>query len=248
MPFRIRYYAEFSAISVSLLWGDFFMTNLLTLKAFDFASVFENIISEWYYYLLLLAVLVFILVFFSIKKPKKSNNFSDTQRICYTALFSSLCFVANILTYFITPSSGLSAVITVCFFAGVLLGAKCGFLTGFIGDLLGAIIMPAGAYNPLIGIASGLLGFIPGVIFSYFKGNGILKTVISFVLTLIVCTAGLNTFALFLMYGLGKKTFFAYLIVRLPYQILNMAINLTLSILIYSALKKIQNGKFFSKQ
>ena len=220
------------------------MKNLLlstvnSTAPFDFSAVFGNVLQNWYYYLTLLIVIAGIIVFFAFVKPKRKILFSGTKKIVYTAVFTALSFVANSFSYFPVSYISISVLPTVCFLSGLLLGAKSGFLVGFIGDLLGAIIFPAGAYNPLIGIASGLSGLIPGVIFDYFKGNGYIKTVISFVLTLVICTSGINTFALYLMYGLGKKTFWAYLIVRLPWQVLIAAGNLVLSLSLFAAIGRI---------
>lgn len=208
-------------------------------QAFDFAAIFGNFSESWYYYLALFLFFAIVAVFFVFAKPKRENKLSHTQKIVYTAVFSALSLVANSFSYFPVSYISISVLSTVCFLSGALLGAKSGFLVGFIGDLLGAIIFPAGAYNPLIGIASGLSGFIPGALFDYFKGNVYLKAAISFILTLIICTCGLNTLGLYLVYGLGKKTFWAYLIVRLPWQAIVAAGNFALSTAIFGVLKKV---------
>jgi len=223
------------------------MLNLLaeSLNAFDFGSIFGNIVSEWYYYLALLVVVAAMVVFFAVKKPAKINGLSETQKIVYIAMLTAISTVLNYFTFYPASYIAVSFTATVCFVAGITLGANAGFAVGFIGDLIGAIIFPAGPYNPLIGLASGLMGFIPGIIFQYFKGNLYLKTVISAVLCLLICTSGINTFALWLMYGLGKKTFWAYLIVRLPWQALIATANCVLCIGIMGALKRISLTKFY---
>lgn len=157
---------------------------------------------------------------------------TPSRRVAYTAVFTALALIANIFTidtglkYFM-----ISFLATPCFFAGVMLGPLSGFAVGMISDLLGALIHPLGPYNVLIGIASGLLGFIPGVVFRYLRGNAYVKAAVSFALCLIVCTAGLNTYALFVIYSKGK-TFFAYLGVRLPFQIIVSAINCFITVLL----------------
>ena len=83
-----------------------------------------------------------------------------------------------------------------------------------------------------------MLGFIPGFLFAYCKGNIYLKTVISFVLCFFIVTAGLNTFALYLIYGYGKKTFWAYLAVRVPFQLIGVAANLAVSLLLVRFLSR----------
>ena len=201
------------------------MNNLLV-SAFDVSTIFGNVFSEWYYYLFLIAVLVALSVFFLLKKPRyERNRLTKTQRLAYVAVLTALCTIVNSFTYYPVPYIAISFVSSVCFVAGFLLGAKLGFVVGFIGDLIGGIIFPAGIYNPIIGVASGLMGFIPGLIFENSSRNSYLLTVLSFVACLFICTSGLNTFGLWLIYGLGKKSFFVYLWARFPFQVLITAGN-----------------------
>ncbi len=186
-----------------------------------------------YNVLLLFGSLVVLTILFSVCLIFRTERFSArsvTVRLCYIGVLSALATVLNIYTIPISGSNFLSLVAFVCFAAGVLCGPLGGFAVGFIGDLLGAIIMPFGPYNPVIGIATGMLGFIPGFIFTYFKGNLYVKTVIAFLLSFLICTAGLNTFALYLIYGYGKKTFWAYLFARVPFQLIGVAVNLAISL------------------
>ena len=225
------------------------MFNLLAGKdpigAFDFAKIFNNIASEWYYYVALLGFLALLVLFFILKKPYAVNTLTRTQKLVYVSVLTAISAALNVLTYYPVSYIAISFTMTVCFTAGILLGAKASFAVGFIGDLIGAIIFPAGPYNPLICIASGLMGLIPGVIFQYFKGNLYVKTAISALLCLIICTSGLNTFALWLMYGMGRKTFWAYLIVRLPWQVLVAAVNCALCYAILAIFKKaFTDGRF----
>lgn len=222
------------------------MTFLLLTEAFDFGTIFGNVLKEWYYYLVL-AIFIFALVlFFVFKKPNKRNSLSPTQKIVYTAVLCALCVAANCFTYYPVSFICISFTYTVCFVAGYLLGARAGFAVGFIGDMIGGIIAPSGAYNPLIGLSSGLIGFIAGFVYDYFKGNAYVKACVFAVASLIICTSGLNTFALWLMYGLGKKSFWAYLIARLPWQLLVCAANLALCCALAAILPKVlPKCKFF---
>lgn len=159
-------------------------------------------------------------------KPVRKVETSKTKRIAYVAVLTAICALFNVFTVPISKSVFLSFTALPCFIAGYLFGYYEGFAVGFIGDLIGSIINPMGAYMPIIGIASGMWGFIPGVIFSYFKGNDRLKTVISYLLCFLICTVFLNTFGLWLLYGLGKKTFWVYLWARLPFQTIITLVNM----------------------
>lgn len=174
---------------------------------------------------------------------------SISYRIAICATFTAIAVVANIFTidtglrYFV-----ISLVAIPCFFAGVLLGPIDGFLVGIISDLLGCLIHPIGPFMPLITLSTGLFGLIPGVIFHCFKrGNVYVKAVISFLLCLLICTAGLNTLACWMMYAKGKKTFFVYLGVRFPFQSIVSAINAAVSIVMLISVQRIPSLKKYFK-
>ncbi len=215
-------------------------------NAFNFDEIFANFLDFWYAYALLLVFLVSFILFVVFRKKVKRHNLTQTQSITYISVLTALCAVVNVLTQYPATYIAISFVPTMCFIAGYMLGAKAGFIIGFMGDLIAAIVFPAGPYNPFIGIANGLMGFIPGFIFDNFKGNIYIKIVISTVLTLFICTIGLNTFGLWLIYGYGKKSFWAYLWVRLPWQALVAAGNCVLCVSITSILRKVlPKHKFF---
>ncbi len=227
------------------------MSNLLayvTPSAFDFATIFSTVTKFWYFYLALLVIIVGLVLFFIFVKPIKRDKLTHTQRLVYIAVLTAICTVANcFLTIPITPNNSLSFTITVCFIAGYLLGAKAGFVVGFVGDLIGCIIFPQGVYLPLMSVASGLYGMIPGLLFSYFnsdkKFNNYLKTIISAILIYGICSLVLNSISLWLLYS--SKAFSAYLIVRLPFMSINAVMNCALCLLIVGVLPRIlPNSKF----
>lgn len=160
----------------------------------------------------------------------------STKKITSIAMLSAIAIIFNLYTiitgvkYFAISFTYIPA-----FVAGAFLGPFSGFAVGFFGDLIAGFIHPFGPYNPIIGIASGLLGFIPGIIFKFIKGNDYFRLVLSAILCLIICTAGLNTYALYIMYSHGK-TFWAYLILRLPFQFAILGINLMAMIVIWKPL------------
>lgn len=196
------------------------MLNLLAVKSFDFSAIFGNFIKRWYYYLALFIFLVLVIIYTTFRKDKR-NSLSRTQKICYTAMFSALCFIANYFTIKASDLLQLSFVSLVGFVAGYTLGAGLGFTASFIGDLLCGIVAPFGAYNPIIGIGTGLWGFIPGVIFSTFRGNDYLKTLLSFILGFFLNSFVVNTLGLSLMYTMT----FESLLILLPWKLVTVAVN-----------------------
>ncbi|MBQ7348873.1 MAG: folate family ECF transporter S component [Clostridia bacterium] len=222
------------------------MSNLLAVQAFDFSAIFGNIVESWYLYVAMAGCFLVLALFFVFFKTNVRAKLTRTQRICHIGIFTAICTVVNCFSFFPTSYISISLLATVCAVAGFLYGPRDGFIIGFTGDLLQAIIMPAGAYNPLIGIASGLMAVIPALVLNKKSGNLYMKIAISSLICLIVCTSGLNTFGLWLVYGMGKKTFLAYLFVRLPFQILVSAGNAVISILIIRLLPKILSRSRFN--
>lgn len=185
----------------------------------------------------------------------------STKKIATLAMLVSISVLFNIFTiltgvkYFAITFTYIPA-----FVAGAFMGPVSGFIVPFLGDLIAGFIHPLGPYNPMIGIASGLLGFIPGIVFKYLKinvenisihkrqglriffnylQNDYVKLVLSALLCLVICTAGLNTLALYIMLG-AKKTYWAFLVVRLPFQVAVIAINLTVMIIIWKPLRALE--------
>ena len=80
-------------------------------------------------------------------------------------MLTALSIVANALTIPITPSNAISFTIVIAFIAGIYLGALPAVTVGFVGDLIGHILFPMGAYNWFMGISCALTGLIPALIY-----------------------------------------------------------------------------------
>ena len=189
-------------------------------------------------------------------KQQEGKTFRlPVKTICYCAVLVALSVIANIFTVYFNfaGSNALSFSYTVCFIGGAFFGPFAGFIVGACGDLIGWLINPAGgAFNPLITLTSGLLGLLPGLVF--FLAKRLVRdkkkfdrllpvwTVVSFVLTWLVCT-NLNTVIFFYSYIYGKSMKYsalgAYYIYRIPFQTMFWAINLALSLLLVYPLKKL---------
>ena len=206
-------------------------------KSFDFSYIFKTIITKWYYYLVLAVVIALIICLLFIKKQSKRNNLSRTQKIVYTGILSSFCALANILDIPVNASLQLSLVATVGFVAGYLLGGGLGFAVCFIGDLVGGIVAPKGPYNPIIAIGTGLWGLIPGLAFTFFRGNDIVKIIISYILGFLIISLGINTIGYALMYP--KYTTLLYSLSMSPFKLISVVVNAILSIGLLITLKKV---------
>ncbi len=168
---------------------------------------------------------------------------NKTYKLALTAMLTALSIVANFLTIPITPSNAVSFTIFFAFIAGIYLGPLPAVAVGFLGDLIGHFIHPFGAYNWFMGLSYMLMGLIPALIYKT-KLNRIVKLILSLTTFLIVCSLGLNTFGLWLQVIVGvdpspiglwqfftmdkggiRKSFWVYLIGRMPYLFLNLAAN-----------------------
>ena len=165
-------------------------------------------------------------------------SLSAAKKIAYLAVFTAIAVAVNAFSIDVTPALKLSFTATVGFFVGAMFGPVGGFAVMFTGDLIGCFFSGY-APNPLIGLATGFLGMIPGLIMTHVRGKFYVKAVLSFLLCLIVCTAGLNTFAIYLMSSsAGSVSYWSYMLTRLPVQIPVMAVNTILSILLAKLLNK----------
>ena len=169
-----------------------------------------------------------------------------TKLIVFIAALAAVSIVSNVFSIVLAGSNVLTFNYTIYFIAGIFLGPIGGFCVGIVGDLLGFIILPQGAFNPFILASSGLLGLIPGLVFRFIKiDNDFIKLLISYVACFLICTAFLNTYGLYIMVHLANpnithKTFWAYFVGRVPGQLVVVIVNfaLTFFIMHIEAIKK----------
>ena len=127
------------------------------------------------------------------------------------AMFIILDRLLTINTQFLTINLSLVPIML----AGMILGWKYGILVGALGDLIGAIFWPFGAYFPGFTISVGLSGLVFGLFLhetpnkekKYFK----LKAIISTAIVVGVINLLLNSLWLNIMYG---KAYTYYLGIR----------------------------------
>ena len=104
---------------------------------------------------------------------KTFKSMSAAKQISFLAVFVALSVVANsFLGIDISPTNKIAFTYFICFFAGFLFGPLPAFLVGFLGDLIGFIIVPVGVYW-LYGVSLGLYGFLAGLIMNFISGEGL---------------------------------------------------------------------------
>lgn len=169
-----------------------------------------------------------------------------TQYVVYIAVFAAMSVILNsidinMITYKITFTY------IPAFLAGAFLGPIAGALAGGIGDLMGFVINPQGAINPLIFIGSVLMGALPGFVFKIPKIPAYIKIMLSFVAVFLLCTLGVNTAGIYLYYSSRSVPYLTYIGTRAIKQGPTVAANLGLAYPVYALLKKYVFRTFIQK-
>lgn len=162
---------------------------------------------------------------------------SAGKKIAYLSIFTAALVLINTFSIDLSPQFKLSFTAAAAFLTGAMFGAFGGFSVCAIGDLIGCFFSGYPP-NPLILIATGFLGFIPGIVMTYIKSNFYFKVILSFIICSLVCTAGLNTLGIYLYYSSRSVPFFAYMIARFPLQLPVMAVNCVLAIVLSKIINK----------
>ena len=149
---------------------------------------------------------------------------SKTYKLCATALLSALSVALNALTVTVAGNA-ISFTYIPCFIAAMYLGIIPAATVGFVGDLVAGILFPKGAFNLLISLASTLMGLIPGIVYAVGKKSKRLNLVISLVSVFLVCSIGINSYAVWTFVSGKYATYWVYLAARLPLQLLIAVIN-----------------------
>lgn len=155
------------------------------------------------------------------------KKLSSAKKLAVLALFLALSVVANtVLDIDITPQNKITITYFIMFASAVFLGAVPTLFVGFVGDLIGHLLMPDGTYW-LYGLTLGLLGFTMGCMFHYLPiKNQYVKTSIIAIVCYILFTVVINSIInytytlLFLWGGHANKTLWVYLAAYLPPRLL----------------------------
>lgn len=169
-----------------------------------------------------------------------------TQRIAYIAVMSALAVVCNMFEIKVSADMQFSLTIFISAMTGIIIGPLFGFTAAFIGDLVGFLVNSGGfPYMPWIGLAMGAVALIAGLVMNglnfKFKGAIFLKLAIVCILTLALCTIGINTTAFWVLYSKGVP-YFAYVSTRLfvQGQIWNSLFNYGLLLVAYPTFDRVK--------
>ncbi len=177
-------------------------------------------------------------------KKGRPNAKISTIRMAYLAVMVAIAIITNIFEInipagaFIGNKIGFTYVPT--FLTGIFFGPIAGFGVGALGDALGWLInQTAGAYNPIFTLSTALMGLIAGLVFRIPKLHYIIKLCLSLALAYIICSCGVNTFGVWFYFTTQSKTFWVFLIGRLPSSAINLAANAAALFVLTPIVKKL---------
>ena len=174
---------------------------------------------------------------------------THSQRIAWVGVTAALCIVSNCFELkFATTQYSLTILTSIL--AGILIGPLFGAVAVFLGDGLGYLVNSMGyPYYWWVALSCAVMALIAGLVMKLpfrFKGSGYIKLALICLLTLLVCSVGINSTGMYYI-GLklympkdvlgaveerfgGKLTFGVYLLIRffILGQIWNSLVNFAL--------------------
>ncbi len=172
---------------------------------------------------------------------KRASTRQAIVRVTFTAMMVALYFVLDrFLAFFPTESLKLSFSFLAVAVSAIWLGPVEGMLTGGLGDLVSALLMPAGAINPLLTASAALSGLLFGLTCRRRVDNPISKARMSFnivavnIFVTVVVNLGINTLALALLYS--PDAIMPYFLATFPLRALKEGIMLPVRIVVFMLL------------
>ncbi len=150
-----------------------------------------------------------------------SKNRKQLIKIILTAVLIAINIILERLPAFKSVSNHISLSIITTVFAAVYLGVPYAVAITTLGDLLGALILPFGAYNPLFTLTNGVSGLIIALFLS--KKATMPRICIGVAVNKIVCTLLLNSLWVAIFYSGGIFAFPAVMLSRIPQAVIMTA-------------------------
>ena len=168
---------------------------------------------------------------------QKSSKRQQLFKIILTALLIAL----NLVLERIVPSykiwnQDMSFGFIAIAFAAAFLGTPYAAIVAGMGDLIGSLLFPFGAYFPGFTLTNCIYGIILAEFI--YKNATPLKIVICVILNKVTCSLILNTLWISLMYRGGVDAFFVVLVPRLVGTAIIAAIELVVLLLVFSTKSK----------
>ncbi len=163
---------------------------------------------------------------------------SESKKYILAALLLATFIILDRLITINTQFLAINLSLIPLMLAGMILGWKYSMIIGALGDFIGAIFWPFGAYFPGFTISTALAGLIFGL-FLYKdpnkeKKNFVVKSISSTVIVLVVVNLILDSIWINIMY---KKAIYAFISARIITQIVVFPIYVTSIIILEKTLR-----------
>ena len=176
------------------------------------------------------------------QKQAKSKYFT-TKRIATLAVMVALSIVIKIIgnTLTFTQTFRVSFIYIPWLLSGILFGPIGGCLVSGLSDLLVILMGIGGQFIPLTFVSNLLYPLFIGLIFTFVKGGNVyVKILLGMLMSLIICTLGIGSLALYTFYKYNESYgFFEYLFAYRFIQIGVLAINAVILCLLVRPLENI---------
>ena len=163
-------------------------------------------------------------------------------KLIFTALLVALNIIIERVPAIKSVNNHISLSVITLGFAAVFLGIGYTVAVAAMGDLLGALILPFGAYNPLFTLTNVIVGLIIGL--ALYKKASILNICWGVLATKIIGTVLLNSLWIAICYSGGLYAFLPKVIERLPQAIILVPTEIAALLIFYwvkSPIRKLLN-------
>lgn len=161
-------------------------------------------------------------------------------KIILTALLIALNIIIERVPAFKGISNHISLSVITLGFAAVYLGIGYTVTIAAMGDLLGALILPFGAYNPLFTLTNAIAGLIIGVALS--KRASLLNISLGVLANKVICTLLLNTLWIAIFYSGGLHAFPAMFVTRIEQAVIMTITEIAVLVLLYWEKSRIRHS------
>lgn len=172
---------------------------------------------------------------------KTERRFFTSKRITQYAVFIALALVMKLVgkALTLTPTFTVTFVYLPWLLAGATLGPIGGMIVGALSDVLGNFIFGT-PFIPLTFVSNALYPLPVALLFCTKRGNNYVKFTVGALCSLVLCTLGIGSLALYTWYGyVNTLGFFQYLLTfRMP-QVGVFAVNLAVLLLLIAPLTNI---------
>ena len=157
-----------------------------------------------------------------LKDKLKGEKLSSPKTLTGAAMLVALYTILSFFTF------KLSTTLEIGFVCGMMFGPVIGGIAGAVGDTLGFIVSPNGAFFPGFTLSAFIMGFIYGIVL-YKKPLTLKRIMLASFIVMFVCNLILTPIWLNMMYGTN--------LIALPRIIRNVIMYPINTILMYAVLK-----------